>query len=100
MSRRLIVRPEAEDDLAEAVNWYDEREPGLGAALVVEVGRALNRIAANPLAFRVIRRRPEVRRALLPRFPYRVIFLLRDEAVVVFAVLHGARHDRRWKKRI
>lgn len=100
MSRRLIVRPEAEDDLAEAVGWYDEREPGLGAALVAEVGQALNRMAVNPLAFRVIRRRPEVRRALLQRFPYRVIFLLRDEAIIVFAVLHSARHDRRWKERL
>jgi plasmid stabilization system protein ParE len=86
--------------LREAVNWYAEREPGLGAALVAELGQALDRIALKPLAFRVIRRRPEVRRALLPRFPYRVIFLLRDETVIVLAVLHGTRHDRRWRERL
>ena len=30
MSRRLIVRPEAEADLTEAALWYEAREAGLG----------------------------------------------------------------------
>lgn len=30
MSRELIVRPEAEAELAEAFQWYESRIPGLG----------------------------------------------------------------------
>jgi hypothetical protein len=40
------------------------------------------------------RRRPEIRRVLVRRFPYRVFFFLLPDAIVVFRVLHGARHDR------
>ena len=36
MSRRLIVRPKAEADIAEAALWYDEREAGLGLELMIE----------------------------------------------------------------
>jgi hypothetical protein len=40
-----------------------------------------------------------VRRALTRRFPYRVFFIVLPDAIVVFAVLHAARHDRIWKQR-
>ncbi len=30
MIKRLIVRPEAEDEMAEAFDWYEERMPGHG----------------------------------------------------------------------
>ena len=35
MSRRIIVRTEAEADITEAALWYDEREPGLGLELTL-----------------------------------------------------------------
>jgi plasmid stabilization system protein ParE len=38
MSRRLIVRPEAEADLAEIVRWYEEKQPGLGWQFAEEAG--------------------------------------------------------------
>jgi hypothetical protein len=46
MTRRLIVRPEAESDITEAALWYESRESGLGLELIAEIraaiGRALN----------------------------------------------------------
>jgi len=41
MSRRLIVRPEAEADITKASLWYEEREPGLGSEFIVEVRAAI-----------------------------------------------------------
>ena len=46
-----------------------------------------------------MRRNPLVRRVLTRRFPYRVFFIVRPDAIVVFAVVHAARHDRVWKHR-
>ena len=94
MSRRLIVRTEAEADITEAALWYDEREAGLGLDLTLEVRAAIQRALENPLLYLLLRRRPEVRRVLSRRFPYRVFFIVRDDAIVVFAVIHAARHDR------
>lgn len=100
MTRRLIVRAEAEADLAEASLWYDGQSPGLGDAFLAEAQAAIQRAVENPLAHRRFRRRPEVRRVLTARFPYRVFYILRPDAIIVFRVLHGARHDREWKRRV
>jgi toxin ParE1/3/4 len=100
MNRRLIVREEAEADLTEAALWYDERETGLGLDLTLEVRAAIGSAVENPLHHLLLRHRPEVRRVLARRFPYRIFFIVRDDAIVVFAVLHAARHDRHWRERL
>ena len=99
MNRRLIIRPEAETDLTDAVEWYDSREPDLGLELVSEVHSAISRALQNPDSFTCVRRYPTVRRVLARRFPYRIFFIVQPDAIVVFAVLHAARHDRIWKHR-
>ena len=99
MNRRLIVRPEAEADITEGAVWYDSREPGLGLKLTSEVYSAISRALKSPESFVRVRRNPLVRRVLTRRFPYRVFFIVRSDAIVVFAVLHAARHDRVWKHR-
>ena len=100
MSRRLIVRPEAEADITEDSLWYEEREPGLGLEFTLEIRAAIQRAIENPLLYPLLRRQPEVRRVLARRFPYRIIFLVRDDAVIVFAVLHAARRHRHWRGRL
>ena len=100
MSRRLIVRDEAEADLTEAALWYEKRQAGLGLELTLEVRAAIQRAVESPLHHLLLRRQPEVRRVLARRFPYRIFFIVRDGAIVVFAVLHAARHDRHWRERL
>ncbi len=100
MSRRLIVRADAEVDIAHAALWYNEREAGLGVELMLEVRAAIGRALENPLLYPLLRQRPEVRRVLTRRFPYRIFFIVREDAIVVFAVIHAARHDRTWRERL
>jgi len=99
MSRRLIIRPEAEADLTDAAEWYDSRELDLGLEFVSEVHSAISRALKNPESFARVRRSPSVRRVLTRRFPYRVFFIERPDSIIVFAILHAARHDRAWKSR-
>ena len=99
MNRRLIVRPEAEVDITNGAVWYESRESGLGLELISEVHSAIARALKNPESFTRVRRNPMVRRVLTRRFPYRIFFIVRPDALVVFAVLHAARHDRVWKRR-
>lgn len=100
MSRRIVVRAQAEEEIASAALWYEERERGLGLDCLSEIRRAIQRAAENPGLVPLLRMRPEVRRILVRRFPYRVFFIVTEDAIVVFAVLHCARHDRRWRTRI
>jgi len=97
MTRRLIIRAQAEADISQAALWYHNQLPRLAEEFMAEVDAAIGRAVANPFLYRRLRRRPEVRRVLTRRFPYRVFFVLRPDAIVVFRVLHAARHDREWR---
>jgi plasmid stabilization system protein ParE len=100
MNQKLIIRPEAEVDITSAVVWYEEHERGLGSQLLSEIRSAINRALAAPDAYLQLRSQPAVHRILVRRFPYRIFYLTRPDALVVFAVIHVARHDRQWLRRI
>jgi plasmid stabilization system protein ParE len=100
MAVGLIIRDEAEADIARAAVWYDQQRSGLGNEFLEQIEATLNRVIANPHAFRCIRRKPDVRRALTKRFPYRIFFILRPDAIVVFRVLHNARADQEWTTKV
>lgn len=97
---RVIIRIEAEVDITDAAIGYHNQKAGLGHEFLAEVESALGIAAENPFRFPCFRRKPEVRRVLTNRFPYRVFFVRREDSIVVFRVLHGARHDREWKSNV
>ena len=98
MTRRLIVRPEAELDIEEATSWYESRWPSLGVRFTDQLGQLLQQIANNPFQFPEVEH--GVRRGLLHRFPYAVYFATAEEIIAVLAVLHQHRHPDLWKQRI
>jgi len=100
MSVRLIVRPEAEGDILSAALWYEGREVGLGLELTAEIHAAVKRAHENPLAYLLLRKQPHVRRILARRFPYRIFYVVRRDAMIVFAVLHAAQDERHWLERL
>jgi toxin ParE1/3/4 len=96
----VIFRPQAVEDVIEAAAWYEAHGPGLGEQLIDEILTATHRAQENPELFRIVRREGNVRRVLTKRFPYRIFFSVVGETLYVHAVLHGARHDRRWTERL
>ena len=97
MSREFVVRPQAEAELDEAAAWYSERSRGLGAEFVRIVDAAFAAIQRNPLQFPVVHR--QVRRAVLRRFPYAVLFTESETEIVVLSVFHSRRDPKRWQSR-
>ena len=102
MNWRVEFAPADEQDVAEAADWYESRQPGLGAEFVEEIIRVWDALADNPLLN--CRRHPtkHIRWRYPDRFPYRVVYEVNEanQTVKVAAVLHAARHDRHWKKRV
>jgi plasmid stabilization system protein ParE len=92
------LRPEAEQDVAEAALWYEANEPGLGAQFVDQVQVTLDAIADQPAAYTVVHN--SVRRALVRRFPFGVFYTADNDGVVVIAILHGSRSPRSWMQRV
>ena len=100
MLYRLVVRPEVEADLLEAESWYDQQQPGLGREFLRSARERMSSLPRNPLVFRVRHRQKQVRWAYPPRFPYRIIFRVMGDTVVIYAVIHSARHDRHGQQRV
>ena len=100
---RLRFGDESLTEIRRAARWYDRQRRGLGdeflEALHVRLSQLLE---SRGLASRVPHAPPEVRvrRILLGRFPYAVVFLETDEEVRVIAVMHGKRKLGYWLGRL
>jgi plasmid stabilization system protein ParE len=94
MNRRVILRPEAEAELAEAIDWYESRGKGLGADFMRAVDAAMAVIERNPEQYQIVK--GQVRRAVLRRFPYGLIYVASQHEITVLACFHGRRDPRRW----
>lgn len=98
MTATIIVQPEAEADLAEAFAWYERRRQGLGHDFLTEVDRVFQLIAEHPSRGAQVWR--EARRATPRRFPNALLYVARDDAVYIIAVLHQRCDPRLARSRV
>lgn len=89
--------PEAERELREGVAYYEEIEPGLGYDLSVEVYSAVQRAVSYPKAWPVLD--GDIRRALVRRFPYGVLYTEEEGVLLIIAVMSLHREPDYWKDR-
>ena len=95
---KLLVRPEAEEDLSEAFEWYEDEREGLGYEFLSRVGQQFQLVFDSPLAYPAVYR--EVRRSLLTQFPFAIFYLLDSEQVTILCVSHQAREPEHWTERL
>jgi len=97
MSRFLSIHEAAEMELNEAADFYDLEVPGLGDVFLDEVQRVLEHIGSFPEAAPVIEGR--IRRKLLIKFPYALIYSVRPTEIRILAVAHQKRRPFYWRRR-
>jgi hypothetical protein len=88
----------AEQELDDAVAWYNQQADGLGNEFLDELDRAIRRIATYPLSCQEID--PGLRRCLLARFPYGLVYGMDGDMLIVVAIAHLHRQPRYWSNRI
>ncbi len=98
MTRHLVIRPEAEAEMADAFDWYEDRMSNLGSEFLLCLDAVFSAIVRNPEQFPRVHRTAQ--RALTRRFPYGVFFAEDPERVVVLSVFHVKRDPKRWQGRI
>jgi plasmid stabilization system protein ParE len=89
--------PEAETEFLAASDWYEERSTGLGLDLAAEVREAIGRAQSIPMAWQIVV--PGIRRVLVHRFPYGVLYAHENGHVHVLAVMHLSRRPGYWLSR-
>lgn len=91
---RILFAPEARAEFDSAERYYEQQVPGLGLRFRHEVRAALQRLRRWPLAAPV--ERGEVRRLLLSRFPYKLLYAVEPQGIYVLAVAHQHRAPEYW----
>lgn len=94
---RYRFHPHAEIELNEAVDYYEARRSGLGKRFRRAFEAALNKLLDHPTAWALID--PPCRLCRLRKFPYGIVYELRDDEVVVIAVMHLHREPGYWRNR-
>lgn len=97
MKYKVVVRPEAENDLQEAFFWYEDNRKGLGYDFLLQVDAGINFINRNPEIHPIEYR--GTRKHIIKRFPYKIIYHVEEERIIILAVLHGKRSPDLMKKR-
>jgi plasmid stabilization system protein ParE len=98
MIERVTFTAEADDDIAEAYNWYENREPGLGEDFLRCVEARVLTIRRHPHLYPVAV--DEFRRALIRRFPYEIFYEATQNALDVYAVFHCSQDPANWRNRL
>ena len=91
---RLEFHPSTTGDVREATSYYDKQRAGLGVRFLQQLDQALAQVAHSPLLFPVVEH--DIRRALVKRFPYTILFRVLDGDVVRILVIRHLRRDPRF----
>lgn len=94
----IVLHPAAEAEMRVAAGYYQDCQPGLGGRFLDEVSLAGGRIAHNPAAWPVIT--GQIRRCLLNRFPFGLLFRIEAKRIYVLAVMHLRREPNYWRNRV
>ncbi len=87
----------AEVDFTESLKWYADRSKEAARAFSAEFDRALTQIVEQPERFPNCDERH--RYYMMRRFPFRIIFRIVAEGIIVIAVAHTSRSPDFWAER-
>ena len=84
----------AERELHEAAQYYESESSGLGFAFLMEVERCIGSIVEHPEAGRF--QVGNVRRRLVKRFPYALLYIIKPAGIRILAVMNTKRRPMYW----
>ncbi|HEX9971555.1 MAG TPA: type II toxin-antitoxin system RelE/ParE family toxin [bacterium] len=98
MRGRITFHELAEHELNEAADYYNSKSEGLGNVFLSEVERAVNQILhypeSSPCIYRVVRRK------LVRRFPYSIMYSVTLDHVRILAIANQKRRPFYWHDRV
>lgn len=96
---KVVILPLAKQDIQEAAQWYQTKQPELGKRFTGEVRSKVSFIRRNPKA--CAKKYDNFRTAVLNTFPFLVHYTIGEigNAIVISAVLHTSRNPKIWENR-
>jgi len=93
------VHPDVYAELEHSRTWYEERANNLGTEFLIEVDRAIETVREAPRIWPIIEKDRSIRRYIVHRFPYSVVYRIKDHLIQIIAVMHLRRHPDYWRGR-
>jgi plasmid stabilization system protein ParE len=90
----VIVTKEAHNDALEAFLYYEEKQQGLGERFLTHLRECYLSLAQHPTHYGFIDEDPlKILRDLkIDKFPYVIVFEIREASVVIYAVHNTFKH--------
>lgn len=95
---RIEFLAPAEMELIDASSYYNIQSEGLGFEFASEVKKTIERIIQHPESWTKLSKRN--RRCRTNRFPYGVIYQIKEETILIVAVMHLSRDPQTWEARL
>jgi toxin ParE1/3/4 len=96
-ARTYELDAEARHELDEAIGFFESQRPGRGIDFLEAVYDDIALLVEYPLAGRM--RRDRFRSFVMAKWPYKIIYAVKDDVVVVSAIAHHKRRPNYWRKR-
>ncbi len=95
----IAITPEALIDIQDIINWYNNKQSGLGTRFYKIVIRAINSLNKSPQIYAV--RYKQIRCLKTIKFPYMIHFYINDKnnTVEILAVISTDRNPAIWSKK-
>ena len=96
-NKNIIILYAAEEELDDAFEYYEYELEGLGKKFIDEFRKGIDRIQVLPNAWRIIE--GNVRKCVLKKFPYNIIYAVEKDLIIILAVAHQRRKPEYWANR-
>ena len=93
----FTFHPAAVIEFTEAIDYYESCQKNLGYEFSLEVYETINRIIINPNAWQLMN--DNIRRSLVNRFPFGILYVIRNNEILILAVMHLHRKPNYWQNR-
>ena len=97
---KIEVHPDVYSELEQSRAWYEERARNLGTEFLIEIDRAFMVIQEAPTMWPLYDKEEGIRRFLVHRFPYAIIYRFTLTVIQIIAVMHLRRDPDYWQNRI
>jgi plasmid stabilization system protein ParE len=93
---KIKIFPLALSDIQDATNWYNKQSSGLGKHFQKQVLKQISKLNLNANIYAI--RYNNIRCMVIKKFPFMVHYLIENDQVLIFAVLHTSRNPKIWEK--
>jgi len=99
MDINFIFSAEAEKEVRESFDWYEEKADGLGISFTETIDDAVNSISKNPEAYR--NRKGNTREFVVDRFPFIIVYRYskKESLIYILHIFHTSRNPKLKYKR-